>query len=274
MSLLINMITKKKKSKRALILLFLLICLLFSLCLFVYLSSLQDVVLNEVKTWSNQNSQYSQYFLASNNHKNTSRIIHLEVYYESLCSDSQTFINNQLDELLRKNNQKPQFQKHVRINLIPFGKADVGLNFCEGIKDKKFQFRCQHGFLECYANKIHNCAIDYYSNRNENELIFRFISCAMERFGDTQEEINEIARQCLVKSAAAYTNIHACANSVKGSELLYAAGVKTKGLDNPPMNYIPWFVLNDIHTTEIQQKAEFELEEFICDLFKFIKVKC
>ena len=66
----------------------------------------------------------------------------------------------------------------------------------------------------------------------------------MANFGDNKAEINDLAKKCLEKSTEAYTNIMTCANTIKGDELLHSSGIKTLALDNPPMNYIPWLVLN------------------------------
>lgn len=43
----------------------------------------------------------------------------VEVYYESLCPNSKQFISEQLPKLASG------FDQHVKINLIPYGKADV-----------------------------------------------------------------------------------------------------------------------------------------------------
>ena len=119
--MLLNMIKKRKRYKSVHILLCLTLCLIFSFCLFIYLSSLtSSVPMSDLDS----NSEYSKYFLAS---KNKNKSICLDIYYESLCPDSQSFITNQLDDILRKYKQKPLFHELVEINLIPFGKADVSM---------------------------------------------------------------------------------------------------------------------------------------------------
>ncbi len=107
-----------KKRKCSLVLLCLTVCLIVSFCLIVYLSSFSSIDSNDAEL----EAKYSEYFPTTGN---LSNIIYLEVYYEALCPDSQTFINNQLDKLLRNNINKHLFQKYVRVDLIPFGKANV-----------------------------------------------------------------------------------------------------------------------------------------------------
>lgn len=43
-------------------------------------------------------------------------------------------------------------------------------------KNGTYQFNCQHGANECYANKYHACAIHEYPG----EKSVRFIDCGME----------------------------------------------------------------------------------------------
>jgi hypothetical protein len=65
----------------------------------------------------------------------------------------------------------------------------------------------------------------------------------MSTMSQTLDEVNKEARKCLDRTDA-YKAIHLCANSDKGDLLLYKAGVKTLGLDNPIMSYVPWVVVN------------------------------
>ena len=51
---------------------------------------------------------------------NEDYIINIHVYYESLCPDSQRFINNQLSSVFTTN-----LNEITNIILIPFGKASV-----------------------------------------------------------------------------------------------------------------------------------------------------
>jgi len=115
-----------RKRKCSLVLVCLIICLLISFSLIIYFSSTYTSDHSNDQLDKELEVEYSKYFT---NTGNTSNFIHLEVFYEALCPDSQTFINNQLDKLLRNNRNKYAFQKYVRIDLIPFGKAYVKFSF-------------------------------------------------------------------------------------------------------------------------------------------------
>ena len=58
-----------------------------------------------------------------------------------------------------------------------------------------------------------------------------------------------------------------CANGKMGNKLLYSSALLTDRL-KPPKNYIPWIVINGVHTDEIQTKAETDLVKLICEFYK------
>ena len=58
-------------------------------------------------------------FLATTNFSQANGIMNIAVYYESLCPDSQRFINNGLTEAFLN------FKEITNIVLIPFGNANV-----------------------------------------------------------------------------------------------------------------------------------------------------
>ncbi|XP_057862941.1 gamma-interferon-responsive lysosomal thiol protein isoform X5 [Cryptomeria japonica] len=76
--------------------------------------------------------------------------VSVEVYYESLCPDSASFIVNYLDKLFTD-----RLIDIVDLRLIPYGNARIGSN--ETIN-------CQHGPYECVLNTIEACAIDAWPN--------------------------------------------------------------------------------------------------------------
>lgn len=58
-----------------------------------------------------------------------------------------------------------------------------------------------------------------------------------------------------------------CAKGKMGENLLYSSALLTDRL-NPAKNYVPWIVINGVHTDEIQTRAETDLVKLICDLYK------
>lgn len=50
---------------------------------------------------------------------NGQTIFNVDIYYEALCPDSQFFVKEQLVR------SYPDLKKHLHINFIPYGKAEV-----------------------------------------------------------------------------------------------------------------------------------------------------
>ena len=71
--------------------------------------------------------------------------MNLTIYYESLCADCRQFIITQVW------NAFEAVLDIVNITLIPYGNA----NETYRPETKLYQFYCQHGPDECFANLIH-----------------------------------------------------------------------------------------------------------------------
>ncbi|RNA26223.1 hypothetical protein BpHYR1_031105 [Brachionus plicatilis] len=186
------------------------------------------------------------------------KFIHIDVYYETRCPDSQRFLLNQIIQA------NEIFSSNIDFLLVPFGKA----NYTWDDDSKKWNFHCQHGPQECYGNTIHNCLID---QKPKFEDHFPFLACTMENL---MESFETAALYCAKKHSIDYEGLKKCANDVKGNRLLHEAGEKTNKLD-PKLNYIPWINVNGVHTNEIQQLAERNLTYFICSQLKVLfKIEC
>lgn len=91
---------------------------------------------------------------------------------------------------------------------------------------------------------------------------------------DVTGNVTEIAAECArihTKNPVNFDDLSDCANGALGNQLKYSAGFYTHKLI-PPLTYIPWIVVDNIHTAEIQRSAEFSLKEFICDYYKVNKI--
>lgn len=58
-----------------------------------------------------------------------------------------------------------------------------------------------------------------------------------------------------------------CAQSKMGNNLLYSSALLTDRL-RPVKAYVPWVVIDGVHTDEIQERAEKDLFQLICDSYK------
>lgn len=175
----------------------------------------------------------------------------LQVYVESLCPDTINFEVNQLKKLIKSDNRD---ELASSIEIIPFGNAKETTTQEQDNKSLKRTFECQHGEKECYGNKLQNCAFKYTSFTEAFEYTFCF-SKLVKDVGRDNADLNKITQACSFK----YEKLIYCANSTEGDDLLHEAGLKTK-----EHNYIPYIIIDDKHTPEIQSLAEFNLIDFLC----------
>ncbi len=75
----------------------------------------------------------------------------IQVNYETLCPDSVRFITDHLDKAIKL------FKDKIYVKLIPFGIASYAWNE----KEKIWEFKCQHGNSECFANMLHVKEINF-----------------------------------------------------------------------------------------------------------------
>ncbi|XP_071502332.1 gamma-interferon-inducible lysosomal thiol reductase-like [Diadema antillarum] len=173
--------------------------------------------------------------------------VQLELYYESLCPDCRQYIQNQL---------WPTWQKIgdsgiLNLTLVPYGNAQ------EQQYGDQWYFTCQHGAAECLGNLIETCALNFYAMPKA----FPFIYC-LEYYGPTLTN----AEYCASLHSVDYSKIETCTQSKAGNEMEHQMAVKTDAL-NPPHQYVPWLVLNGVHTEQIQNEVTSNTLGVVCDTY-------
>lgn len=113
-------------------------------------------------------------------------------------------------------------------------------------------------------SKKKNCFIYYNPNVMDQ---MEYIGCAMSNLTRIpMDTVNFCSRNL---SSLLQEKLITCANGKLGNSLLYAAGVRTIELI-PKKNWIPWIVVNNIHTDQIQNDAETNLVRVVCQFYKVI----
>ncbi|GAU93315.1 hypothetical protein RvY_05276 [Ramazzottius varieornatus] len=189
-------------------------------------------------------------------------VVHVELYYESLCPDCKNFIKEQLFPTAQK------VGKIMNLTLIPFGNAKEEWDD----ETSKWVFTCQHGPKECDLNLIEACAIQEISTsltvdnladvRNISKVQLKFIHCI-----ENSEDPTKAPQKCAKKLDIEWSDIMDCANGERGNQIMHNYALLTEAL-NPPHDSVPWIVLNGNHTDEIQSAAESDLLKLICDTYK------
>ncbi|XP_069679958.1 gamma-interferon-inducible lysosomal thiol reductase-like isoform X2 [Periplaneta americana] len=95
---------------------------------------------------------------------------------------------------------------------------------------------CQHGPLECQANKIHACAI---SKLTQADVQLRYATCMISD-NMSPEEIGE---QCAQEYSVQWKAIVECAGGREGDELLKHHGDLTNSLQ-PTISFVPTILLD------------------------------
>lgn len=178
----------------------------------------------------------------------SSVVVEIGVYYETLCPDSIRFVNRQLTRV-RSLIVDPAFKEIVDVKLYPYGKANTQINMTSNL----YNFQCQHGPMECYGNKAHNCALEHFSY--DFEKVFDYINCTMnfEALFNQQFFYNSLY-DCADASQMG-PSFSECLKGTRGDILLAAAGQAT-----PRLNYVPWITVNG----KRDKPAERDIIEAIC----------
>lgn len=181
-------------------------------------------------------------------HEQAAPLVNFDLYYESLCPDCQQFIVSQL---------YPTFTKVgaiMNLTLVPYGNAN------EKKQGSLWKFECQHGEQECIGNLLETCAIHVMSGNMVK--VMPFINC-ME---SSRHLPMKAAKTCAGKHGVPLDEVLNCYNSTEGNQLEHEMALRTDAL-RPPHQYVPWVVLNGVHTEKINKEAMENLLKLICETY-------
>ncbi|XP_026330833.1 GILT-like protein 1 isoform X2 [Hyposmocoma kahamanoa] len=176
--------------------------------------------------------------------------LQLSVFYESLCTDSQAFL---LQQLLPTTTVLHDF---VNVRFIPFGKSksiDYGEN----------GFECQHGPAECLGNMVHDCVLDRLRPELEMPVLKRveYVACELDNIAGATGNM-----MCVQKAGLDEDKVNKCLTSEKGLILQLDSEYQTEKLD-PEM--IPTVVLGDTFNQTFQDNALKNLMGTLCEILKY-----
>ncbi len=182
----------------------------------------------------------------------------LQIYVESLCENCVQFEIINIKQL-RENPSRDLLVSSLEI--IPFGNAmEDAIS-----KPGKRSFHCQHGPKECYGNTILNCAFNKLNSQDDRE---DFTICFAEQINKQtrlESNLDQITHNCLTERIDVAESILQCANGVEGGELMHEAARRTK-----QHTYVPYVLVDGIHTEDIEEKVEDNLIKYLCEKSKLV----
>ncbi|XP_068626423.1 GILT-like protein 2 [Battus philenor] len=164
--------------------------------------------------------------------RNPMETVYLTIYYESFCEDSRDFMTSQLVaayELL---------EPYLDVRLIPYGKATTKVVD----SSEYYTFKCHHGPLECYGNKLHACALDIFSSEKSAHI---FNMCLMDLDHTDKGSDDVAASKCGASLAFNVSSVKDCAKNKTGIFLHNYYGQRTKMTS---FKYVPHILINGVHS--------------------------
>ncbi|KNC86668.1 hypothetical protein SARC_01205 [Sphaeroforma arctica JP610] len=182
--------------------------------------------------------------------------VKVELYMESMCPFCSTFLQGALTKAW----EDPIIRDIMEINVIPYGNAHEIPNPTAA---DDYGYQCQHGPNECRGNLQMACAKHVLK---DSEKWFPYIRCLEI---DNPRDPASAASECeniLMLPDEEIVAISHCVTSDLGKKLIHENAVKTMSL-KPPHKYVPWIVVNDKHTDELQAAAQSDLIALVCELY-------
>jgi interferon, gamma-inducible protein 30 len=81
------------------------------------------------------------------------------------------------------------------------------------------------------------------------------------------DDVETVARQCATNASIDFEKIQACTVTRLGNQWQHAYAVQTENT-KPTQAFVPWVTLNGNHTNDIQDMAQTDLIELLCQTYK------
>jgi interferon gamma-inducible protein 30 len=187
--------------------------------------------------------------------------VQVELYYESQCPGCREMITTSFYDAY----QKDGFLDMVDVTFIPYGNAQESPGSDD---DTLYDFKCQHGPSECIFNIIETCALNKIQCPYAK---FEFINCIEnnDENRNVDQDYEKIALNCAIKinlNDTVVEEIKMCSVSKEGNELEHDMAVKTESL-NPPHTYVPYVVVNGVHSDDIQTDITDSVFDYVCKTY-------
>jgi len=191
--------------------------------------------------------------------------VRVDLYYESQCPACRSQITTNFAKALGTKG----FGQMAIVKLHPYGNAKESQSNEE---NGEWNFTCQHGVAECEYNFMETCALyllhDKKTFKQSQHQAFWFIKCV--EGDDTGVNYQDVANKCGKEAKIADTvvaDIMTCMRGPAGNALEHKEALLIGAL-NPPHTYVPYFVVDGVHSDAIQNAAGSNLLGYVCQNYK------
>ena len=161
------------------------------------------------------------------------------------------------------------FTNMAEINLYPYGRTVE----IQTIPDDKWNFKCMFGDIECTWNMVMACATEHYSSKEDR---FQFIECIELNKKNNDTHYEELTNSCAIGLDKG-PEINACHASLpggsdEGNTLMHQIAQRTfeafQRLGDSPNDYVPWAMVNGVHSEAIQKAVTNDLLKYVCQNYE------
>jgi interferon, gamma-inducible protein 30 len=125
-----------------------------------------------------------------------------------------------------------------------------------------WSFTCQHGQRECEGNLIETCAIKLYESDFYTKAL-PYIICLEANSADWTSQ----SKKCASQYGLDFNAINTCATSKQGRQFVAQIADVTDNL-NPVHTYVPWVVVNGVHSTTSENAVQSNMVKYVCSIYK------
>ncbi|XP_013173318.1 PREDICTED: GILT-like protein F37H8.5 [Papilio xuthus] len=157
------------------------------------------------------------------------------------CSDTVRFINQQLVPAFEL------YSEYLNIEYFPWGRTR---------RDDNGTLICQFGVNDCWANRLHRCALHLLDNQ---EAQLEYMIC---EFSSPYPAFLQNSYQCAENVGLSINNIENCFATDNND--LESISENASLIPMQVINFVPFITLNDVIDLDVHNQARQDLVKLIC----------
>eukprot|EP01084_Bolivina_argentea_P164154 285422_1 len=202
-------------------------------------------------------------------------MVQLTAYIENCCYSCQHFFNQSFYNAYHTKG----WTEMTNISFIPYGKCNETMDF----NTNTYSYSCQHGPWECKGNMWMACAIkNVYAFNNTKYIPFvsNFMyatnyTVAHNNCTTTDDKLNKIAQSvCNNTADCNWNTLSQCYNNETERNQVYHEMALIQHENTKNVDWVPWIVLNGMHSDSEQQSCENNVLNCTCAVYQGSNPAC